>query len=257
MFLKQILMAAVIACSLVACTSLVGADEPDKTNWALKTEDQAVRAALATTGFSRLTHYQVPATKAAELVVLEDDQTPFLHNQINGRQLWHVEVQVKLELKVEDRTGATHLEYDTTSRKFDIYLDPRTGNIIKMVSGANAVYEHKPPLPSADTVERVLSGQSGQREIYHDLPAEPPGVDFLEAMRSTIGHPFLAREIHVSYLTYSKMDSDPRPVWIIDLRGIPPRPGHPRVEIPIEQLNHMRSIVDARTGRHLGSGNSP
>lgn len=252
MIMKRIIMAAVISCSLISCTSLVGADGPDKTNWALKTEDQAVSAALAATGFSRLTHYQVPATKAAELVVLEDDQTPFLHNQINGRQLWYVTVQVKLELKVEDRTGETHLEYDTTSRRFDIYLDPWTGNIIKMVSGAEAVYEHKPPLPAADTAEWFLSGQ---RKLYHDLPAEPPGVDFLEALRSTIGSPFLAREIHVSYLTYSKMDSEPRPVWIIDLRGIPPWPV--KGEVPIEQRNHMRSIVDARTGRHLGSGNSP
>ena len=229
-------------------------NDAEKEAWVLKTEDQAVSAALATTGFSRLTHYSVPATKAAELVVLDDDQTPFLHGQINGRQLWHVEVQVKLELKVEDRTGATHQEYDTTSRKFDIYLDPRTGNIIKLVSGAEAVYEHKPPLPSTDTAERDLSWH---RTFYHDLPAEPPGIDFLEALRSTVGHPFLAREIHASYLTYSRRDSDPRPVWIIDLRGIPPLPGHPRVEIPIEQRNHMRSIVDAQTGRHMGSGTSP
>jgi hypothetical protein len=74
-----------------------------------------------------------------------------------------------------------------------------------------------------------------------------------------IGSPFLAKEIHGVYVMHSRMGSTPRPVWAITLRGLPPMAarGSYGDTIPVWQRNHMRNVLDARSGEVLFATNSP
>ncbi len=251
---KKILCMVMSVVTLCLLTSLLHADSTN----VLNTKNEAIAAALAYSGFSTLRQCSVD-TASVRLVVLDDDQTPWLHNELNGKKLWQVKVDVTLEVLVEDqRTGDTLREFDEKSREFTIYLDPETGQILKMTSDPGE-YPHKPFKPPAEVGEWVLTHR---REKFVGFPKEPPKVTFLNALRSVIGDPFSAKEIQVVYMLWSRNGSEPRPVWSIDLRGLDQpavMPSHHamEVDIPIEDLNHMRTIVCAETGRHLWSTNVP
>jgi hypothetical protein len=251
-----------VICCLIILLCAVGlpahsSDDTSTASWILKTRVGAVDAALRLTGFSSLKGYSLDSS-AVQLVILDDDQTPWLHNQINGKQLWQVQIDVNLELLVENQAGDTLRRFDQNIREFNVYLDPEIGVVIKMSSDPGE-YPHRPFNPPADVAEWVLRYQ---KEIFHGFPNEPPGIDFLEALRSVVGDPFSAKEIHVLYILWSKNNSEPRPVWSIDLRGLDTpaiMPSHSAegTDIPIEQLNHRRSIVCARTGYNLYSTDAP
>ncbi len=243
--------------SCVLVLPAYGDNDTARAGWQLKASEDAIRVTLTATGFSNLKQYFLDSS-TVQLVVLEDDQTPFLHNQINGRQLWQVGVDVNLELLVENQAGDTSRRFDENSREFKVYLDPKTGQIVKMSSDPGE-YPHKPFKPPADVAEWVLKHR---REIFHGFPNTPPNVTFLEAMRSVVGDPFSAKEIQVLYILWSRNNSEPRPVWSIDLRGfdspvIMPSHSAEGADIPIDQLNHMRNIVCARKGHHLYSTDAP
>jgi hypothetical protein len=255
--IRILLASFIITCGSASLAH--GDSDSVRAGWTLKTRAEAVDAALRLTGFSGLRKVSVDSSET-KLVVVANDQTPFLHKQINGRQFWRVEVDVNLELLVENRVGDTARQFDPISRRFSIYLDPQTGNIIKLSSELEQDYPHKPVLPPPYVAEWVLKST---KEIFHGFPTEPPGVFFLEALRYVIGHPFAAKEIHALYVVHSSMNrKEPRPVWSIDLRGFDGpvvMPSHlaADADIPLEQQNHMRSIVCAKYGRHLGSTTSP
>lgn len=238
--------------SILVCVTLVStlayADDADRSDWIIKTAEEAKDVSLSSTGFSRLTEHSTDSAAPAGIVVLHDDRTPFL--SINGRDLWETTVEVRLEMKfVNDSTGESRIRSDDIYREFKVYVDPRTGQVIKAVSGEHLMYPNKPPLPSADTAEWVMRHR---KETYHGFPTEPPLIDLVEAMKNQLTDSFTAKEIHVLYLMWSKRQNDPRPVWMIDLRGIdPPWPAKPDSHTPIDQLNHFRTVIDARTGANL------
>lgn len=255
--IKPKTLLGIAICVTIFSSMVLPVDGDDRTAWRLKTKEDAADAALTYTGFSGLKQYSLDSS-TVQLVVLEDDQTPWLHSQINGKQLWQVGVDVNLELLVENRAGDTLRRFDQNSRKFMVYLNPETGQIIKMSSEPGYDYPHKPTKPSAeyaeDQLRRVKLG--GSSEFYHGFPDMPPKVSFVEALRSVLNDPFSAHEIHALYVMHSRRGDTPRPVWIIDLRGLDPAPmtmGGPgrTAVVPVEERNHRRNGVDAMTGAHL------
>lgn len=263
MTVNRIWILAVCTCWFVSCTFLVHADEPDKSNWELMTEDQAVSAALAITGFSRLTHYSVPSTEAAELVALQDDQTPFLHEQINGREVWQIVVDsVQLRMTSRSQSGPKMGRTDSTFRVFIIDIDAVSGQLIKLYSVPDGDYPHKAPIPPVDVAEKQLQSRGPRSEFYHGFPDTPPVLSFLEALKSLVYDPFSANEIHALYIMHSQGGGTPRPVWIIELRGIDPAPrtmGGPErnASVSIEKRNHRRTCIDAVTGVHIFTSTLP
>ena len=99
-----IVVSFIMACELA--TLVHGEGDSVRADWTLKTRAEAADAALNITGFSGLKKASIDSS-ASKLVVMENDQTPFLHSQINGRQLWRVEADVNLELLVENQAGDT------------------------------------------------------------------------------------------------------------------------------------------------------
>ncbi len=244
--------------AVICFVSRAAGAPPIEDSFIVRTAEEAIARALAYSGFSTLRQCSVD-TASVRLVVLDDDQTPWLHNELNGKKLWQVKVDVTLELLVEgQRPEDTLRRFDEESREFTIYLDPETGQILKMTSDPGE-YPHKPFKPPAEVGEWVLGSW---REKFVGFPEKPPKVTFLEALRMVIGDPLAAKEIQVVYMLWSRFGSEPRPVWSIDLRGLDQpavMPSHyaMKANIPVEQLNHMRTIVCAETGRHLWSTDLP
>ena len=157
-------------------TEIMSNDENiDRAEWVLKSGDDAISTALRYTGFSELRTFVIDSTKLPQLVVLEDDQTPFLHQQINGKPLWKVTISVILEIRVEDKSGGSFQRFDENIREFDIYLDPKTGQLMKMLSGSDLKYPHKPQLASADVAEWVIIGEPVEPGDVLEIDPDNPG----------------------------------------------------------------------------------
>lgn len=194
---------------------------------------------------------------------VNDDNTPFLHRQINGKKnVWRIEIKnVRLKLKsVWPRYKDNYL------RNFEVLVDPNTGHLLRIRSKFDGYDPNMLPEPPAEWAEARIRGAG--YEIYHGFPAEPPKISFLEAldaiMTKGVTSPLLAKEIYASYVMESEMKSQPRPVWAITLRGIPPLqtitvpPGVSKDKLPpIWQRNHIRFVVNAVTGKVLFANTSP
>jgi hypothetical protein len=229
-------------------------------DWSIHREDLAVVAALRILG--------IPENRAtacsAELITVAEDNTPFLSDQIVGRTIWKVVVESG-RLQLESALPGFE---DAFERVFDVLVDPENGIILKIVSRwPDGIPEIAPEPPSWSAEEQMR--RSGL-EVYHGFPAEKPKISFLEALDIVLtqgtGSPLVAKQISAHYVIQSKMGREARPVWAINLRGIPPLevgggPGMAeetrRRAVPVEARNHIRNIVDARSGKWLSASTSP
>lgn len=216
------------------------------------TEAQAIATAMRLTGFDKLPGI----TATTQRVTVAEDNTPFLSKQIVNRLAWRVEVgSVSLKLK-----SAVADFRDPYLRNFVILIDENAGQLLSVTSKYEGEASDLRLPPSADAAEKQLRAQ---QEIYHGFPPSAPRIAFLDALDSVlsrgIGSPFLAKEIHASYILHSERGARPRPVWTITLRGLPPRPAHGPGgdEVPVWQRNQMRNVVDATSGVVLFATNTP
>ena len=87
---------------------------------------------------------------SAEIVVIDNDQTPFLHDQINGRPIWKIEFKnIKLSTFME-RPDPTK----ECRRDFVALVDPDSGCLLKIYSpqpGKDSIVE-----PFADDEENKI-----------------------------------------------------------------------------------------------------
>jgi hypothetical protein len=218
----------------------------------IEAEAEAIQRGMELTGFDALPD----VVARAERVIVADSKTPFLAKQIVGRASWRVELAgVSLVLR-----SAIAGFRDRYRRRFFVLLDQENGRILEITSQYAGVAAEMRPEPSAATAEAQLSAE---KEIYLGFPDHDPRVRFLDALDAILtggaGSPFYAKEIDAVYVSHSDMGSPARDVWAITLRGLPPIPAHgPAADtVPEWQLNHLRNIVDADTGRVLSATNSP
>lgn len=189
----------------------------------------------------------------AVMVTPVKDNTPYLSDRIAGRQIWRVEMdKVKLRLP-SAREGPVADEYERT---FDVFLH-QDGHLLKVVSRWPAGEPPIPPEPHAEsTTDQIW--RSGE-EVYHAFPDEPPPISFIEALdglASDIGNVLVAKQIKAQYVLWSKLDWEPRPMWVITLRGIPPfEASYPGV--PVHARDHLRFIVDPETGQWVQALSTP
>jgi hypothetical protein len=201
-------------------------------------------------------------TKSFTRVDVNDDNTPFLHRQINGRKnIWRAEFKnVRLKLKSTVRGFK-----DRYVRTFEVLIDPNTGHLLRIKSSCDVNDPDMLPEPPACHAEKQIKKHG---EIYHGFPNEPPKANLLDALDGVgIGSPLLAKEIHAVYVLHSSASRKHRRVWVVTLRGIPYRPlkgvppefAHiPDEEIaPIWQRNRIRNVVDAVTGKPLFATTCP
>ena len=84
----------IVAIFLLAGAALTGEEPSTKSGRKVTTAHQAVDRAIKLLGAPR----ELASTAEAELVVLETDDTPFLHEQVVGRPIWEIVIP-KWELK--------------------------------------------------------------------------------------------------------------------------------------------------------------
>jgi hypothetical protein len=222
----------------------------NRSNWALQGTDQAIAQARKILGVAD----QMELPSSAEIVTLTEDNTPFLSEQFIARPLWHVVISNwRLELK-----SAPPDVKDSYARTFDIFLDPLNGHLLKIVSRWPEGIPRIAPEPGADSYTMQMR-QSGQ-ERYHALPEEDPPISFLDVLdRMYKGGqiPLLEEQLVGQYVTWSMMGRTPRPVWVITLRGTRPLWDSMYPGAALSARNHMRYIVDPKTGKWVCGSSTP
>ena len=230
-----------------------GSVTPVQADWSVRNEEQVLARVAELSGLPQ----DLVQESVVKLVTVEEDNTPFLSEQIIGRSLWQVTTP---KWKLQLPSAAPKYE-DRYERTFVILVDPVNGSILKI---ASLWPQHVPGEPSEVPV-RSAEAQMRNAERYHGFPPAEPAVTFLGAVdvvrRKGLGNPLVAKQIVAHYVMQSRMGGQPTAVWAITLRGI-------RIEVPAPQaltgellpnpaVSRMRNIVDANTGEWLQANNVP
>jgi hypothetical protein len=225
-------------------------DGEDPSQWAVQNKDQAIARIKEILGVSGQGDLQIDA----KIVLLAEDNTPFLSGQVTGRPVWHVVISNwKLHLK-----SAPPDVKDVYTRVFDIFLGAEEGHLLKIVSRWPQGVPRIPPEPGpASYTDQVRRSGKGK---YHGFPKEDPPIKFLDALDSIFreaGDPLGAEQIVGQYVVWSQMDRPPKPVWAITLRDTQPMWESAFPGAAVSARNHMRHIVDGRTGKCICAGSVP
>lgn len=237
-----------IAIFLLAGAALTGEEASTKSGRKVTTAHHAVDRAIKILGAPR----ELASTAEAELVILETDDTPFLHEQVVGRPLWEIVIP-KWKLKFKSAKGAE----DAFERTFDVLVDPENGNVLRVASRWPQGVAGEP----LDIPAQSAEDQMGRRsEKYHGFPAEAPRITFAQALEVVygpgVGNPLVAKRITGRYVVQSAPRGGPSPVWAITLEGIKRQVPSPPGSRP-RSISRIRNIVDARTGEWLRATTIP
>ena len=187
---------------------------------------------------------------STERVTIRNDKTPYLSQELIGRELW----VVKVHNWVLKSSAPTAVRGNST-REMTLYVIPETGVVVKVWS---PWLKGIPPLPPIVEADVAAAQMASGAEIYHGFPDQGPSISLekaLDAIHARGFDPRDAREIIAEYVVWSRMGEPSRPVWAVMLRGVPvikPPPG-----TPAGALDQYRHIVDAETGEWLWASNLP
>jgi hypothetical protein len=192
----------------------------------------------------------VAAESDATEIILGDETVPFLSAELSGKRTWQV--------RCDGVTIADDDRVNPDLRSFDVLLSPDVGHVMKMrTRWPRGTAPMTPPPSVGDEATQWIA--TGERFV--GLPAAAPKVALSEAVRSARGGASNAKEIIAYYVLYTCEYAGirDRPVWVVQLRGLPPFPlSHRRSRtLPEDWRNHLTSIIDARTGKFIVGGTIP
>ncbi|MBU0982700.1 MAG: hypothetical protein KKA42_02450, partial [candidate division Zixibacteria bacterium] len=218
---------------------------------------QAIDRALACTGFGEY----IDMDSLTDLVTVTtvttiDTTTPFIHDQVNNRRAWKVSFS-SVTLTYWNTTKYV-VDEETPLRSFDVYVDSASGRFLKAVS-RSANYNGA-AIRKANWLlaEASLNRRS---QCYVGLLDEPPPVTLADALDSAkfCDVPGAMAIVAVCVLlSYPAVDSA-FPVWDLHMYGSD-NIGQSEdwaVGKPAYKTNHMRVVINARTGAFMFASNSP
>jgi hypothetical protein len=246
---------AMILLAMATCLAFLNAfasDTPHLPNAAVRSAEMAISRAMQYTGFDRLKKTPDTAlTTRAELVIIEEDRTPFLADSVIGKQVWKVYIGgVKLDLPdwyaVDSQPGRT----------FEILIDAETGRCFGAYARCHGCDPNLSPEPPSDSSTAQLRSST---ETFKGFLGEPPPVTLAQALNAAVGsNPVKAKEIVAVCVMWSYMDKPAKPVWSIIGRGIPPLDFRDTDRLrPLFKRNRMRTVVDATNGKSIMVINRP
>lgn len=212
-----------------------------------------------------------PASKkpdaTAEKVVLGRSNAPYMWRSLEGRPVWKVRI-TNLVLRSQDNdpraiesvpTGTTPpVGGMVTGRDVEVTIDATLGRLIELRvlprSGNAATYRE----PDGETATRGMFNIG--LETWKGLPENPPKTSFLGALESIRNQGWQtddAKEIVAHYVEWYWMRRDEREAWSIHTRGIDPVQRNRDGQVPVEARNHLRHIVDGKTGEWVTAGTTP
>lgn len=186
--------------------------------------------------------------------------------------VWRV-VFKKVELALpSSNVGGRASPEDQTKlvRRVVAFLDPYWGSLCRIEIHNDASPQEAPREPSPAQYARQIR-DAGVEEISRVVETGALRLpSALAVVQREMGGVLEAKMVVVVPIQWSKRlpegapppspDSvtfgSPRDCWAIDLRGIPPMPAS-SPDVPVEAKNHLRHIVDARTGRWLCASTVP
>ena len=212
--------------------------------------EQAAKRALEFTGLeSRIDTHTAATSVKVEKVIINDDVTPFLSNRINGREIWRVlytDVDFRRPLLLND-SNVTNL------RDIEIILDPKTGQLLRIiVSSSNLDSTLLPEL----SVQKVEEQVRLSNEIFHDFLDGLPEVRFIDAVFVGVGcMPWAANMIIAQLITQSNLDGEINRVWHFICLDVP-------ITLATfggtyKDVDRARCVVDATTGVWLEMSSAP
>ncbi len=227
-------------------------NKPDSVifNQTIKTPEEALELALELTGFENYMKENILKSSAEDYVkkvVIEKDSTPFLNDQIEGRELWQIEINdVDLRHEYSISRGINYWR----RKSFRILLDPNSGQIIK-INSVPMVTDSICTLTLSADEETTYLKEKGKK--YHGFPPRAPNISFRDALIAAVPCRLsIANEISAQYILYSKFGSEPKPVWKITSLGVPPLHFSSRGHVSSDEevsLECYTCIVDAMTGK--------
>ncbi|UCE61666.1 MAG: PepSY domain-containing protein [Phycisphaerales bacterium] len=208
----------------------------DRSAWMLREQAAAINRTASIVGLDD----RKPQDLLARVVVLTEDNTAFLSDQLLGRPLWHV----LIDNWSMDLPSTPPGWKDKYARSLDVFLDPQSGSVLKIATRWPKGIPASAPEPDG---ESATSQVEGGHEKYLSFPAGTPSISFTEAIdivQKDGGNPLVAKQITGQWVVWSRMDEKPRPVWVITLRGIPPFPKTIPDKGGGEGVTLLRCIVD-------------
>jgi hypothetical protein len=237
--------------ALFAC-SLFAADSAPVANMDGTDASRALEAAVSALGFKQTRSEQASALSVGGVETLVDTTTPFVHEQLNGRRVWRVELA---SLRVVEQGAVSN---DSLSvRDFTVFVDSASGVVLKAVARGP---HYNPRLISHPSVTSAEKDLSCSFESYTGVPAIPPGVSLKEALERATIPARLSMEIIVDYLLVSYSVSSKKgehAAWVVNMNGgftYPLDCSRGKYE---RACSHYRMVVDAVTGECLMSTNIP
>ena len=213
----------------------------------------AVALAMEYTGFSSKSDSRLQQAEDinSSIITAVDSTTPFLHQAISDSRLWLIELKnMAIASKANERIDPSYQNL----RDFRVLVDSRTGNLIEISSKLEHNDKNVLPPPSAHVAEVQLLAAG---EKYTGFPTIRPRTTFVEALKACKFYPTLAKEIVAYYVLHEYQGAEPKPVWIIHLKGLPPFPDSRLGTSPEYMRNHRRWVIDAETGKAMFSNNRP
>jgi hypothetical protein len=203
----------------------------------------------------------VSPVSETQRVALTEINIPFLASQFKDQ----VGIRVRLApVKIMWGQGRARQE-DRSLRHFTIYLDSEANKVLAVTC---RLTERSPDVREA-SVEEAEKQLRNHGEVYVSFPEENPKFSFMDALEEVRtngrGDPEMAQEIDAVYVMHSVAKKEPRPVWVITLRGLPPytvrnsmrEDGRVSKQPPVWRRNMWRKVVDANTGKWIFGSNSP
>lgn len=201
-------------------------------------------------GFNKMAGFSEKSNLGlVEKVTILNDKTPFLNNEINGKEIWRIEFNnIRLELN-----SIPHAK-DKYNRKFVVYINKESGKLLKIESNYEGDDKDFLPEPSIEHAESQLRSTG---EIYINFPDSGNFVSFYDALNS-YGN-LSARQISAHLVTITRSNNDDIVVWSITFRGITPQIAKGRYGNSVAEYyrNYIRNVYDARTGKLLYSTTIP
>jgi len=246
-----VVWAALVVCSAAVCPQDTNGQSDDGRS--IETARQAVRRAYEYTGFEEIAEVSDSAAEIARLEIVENDDTPFLYEYVNGRTVWKVNLD---QVRLKPPRRSPEAIANQTPKNFEAWLDAETGQLLKIFSkidGYDSTLAPEPPTESAMVQLRHT------KEAFTGFVTEPPPITLTQALDNAGGtSPLAAKELLAVCVMWSHRDKAPVPVWSITGRGVKPlRIGSGKESGPMYTRNRRRAVVDARTGELLYVSNLP
>lgn len=235
---------------------LIVLPEAPQEKWKITTGDEAIDVAWRFLAKQR----QASAVADAQQVKADADNSPYLYRAISGREVWRVVLRgVNIDDKVPSADGKPpEKALPATTRDVCVLLDPVTGGLLKISTCDRLEEPREYAEPLGQSATRQVANWNAEQ--WTGVLEEPPATTFLEALRAIRGQGFQtfeAQEIVAYAVKESENLKTRREAWSIHTRGITPVQPHRDRSVSVKARNHLRHLVDAKTGAWVGAGTTP